>query len=749
MLVNPISFRLSVSFFWNSTWSLYKNNNYKYLFSSDLVFFEFFMFFFRKTIDFRALDYYPSHIRLYRLQDKIIINLYYHMSKEEYYFDEIDLIYKGSSKRVIIKKKLLRKRKIKNNILHNNIILNNFFFIKKITNFIDKNLIKIIFFKLIYSSLKDVYFDLENNLHLKWTSIENYIKSTFIKSDKINWFVVKDFVKNYYFKTGKKYIYFFINNMQLINNLKKNFNKNLKIKNNNFKQVMFSNNNINIKNSKLLYRIRLYYKNKSNIKNLLFNKNYVKFLLKFFWKKKIKNKNILKKKKIFYFFKNKSKILNLNKDILLRNSYVFSTNISNLNEFELLEKLKDKLLSPNLKPKVKNNIRILSNINNDPIKIFSMKKFNKTDIIIKKVKKVFSKLESYKKLKKIRYHILKLQKQLNKNYVLNNNLNNINYSLQDFNYLYKINFLKFIYNQKLWIFNIYYYYLSKFLKQISKNLFFKFLKKIELNIFKINIHAIRADIISKYITSSFRHNYSIYETMRPVLVDLKDRMKKKKVSGFKITVSGRFKRAQRATYWWRKDGQLLTGTQTAAIDYSSSLHKTKYGVCTVNVWLTPGLKGFGALVHEYPTFYPFFFIQKKDKIGGFNYFLLKRNELFFSNLLKKCQMSAFNLKKNYVRGLLSYLLYKYMYINIFLRNIVVSSKINKINKNFKRIFLPQYCIYKIYLEEFLLKNYIKVIPFIHVKMLKRLNLRNSYRVSFLNKSKLIYLDIFKYKISLS
>jgi hypothetical protein len=36
--------------------------------------------------------------------------------------------------------------------------------------------------------------------------------------------------------------------------------------------------------------------------------------------------------------------------------------------------------------------------------------------------------------------------------------------------------------------------------------------------------------------------------MRPVLTDLKQRMKNKKVAGFKITITGRFKRAQRATY---------------------------------------------------------------------------------------------------------------------------------------------------------------------------------------------------------
>jgi hypothetical protein len=36
--------------------------------------------------------------------------------------------------------------------------------------------------------------------------------------------------------------------------------------------------------------------------------------------------------------------------------------------------------------------------------------------------------------------------------------------------------------------------------------------------------------------------------MRPILVDLKKRMRHKNIEGFKISVLGRFKRAQRATY---------------------------------------------------------------------------------------------------------------------------------------------------------------------------------------------------------
>ena len=70
----------------------------------------------------------------------------------------------------------------------------------------------------------------------------------------------------------------------------------------------------------------------------------------------------------------------------------------------------------------------------------------------------------------------------------------------------------------------------------------------ELNFIKITWECITAKIISKHIQESFRHNYNIYETMRPILVDINLRMKLKKIVGFKITVSGRFKRMQRATY---------------------------------------------------------------------------------------------------------------------------------------------------------------------------------------------------------
>ena len=71
--------------------------------------------------------------------------------------------------------------------------------------------------------------------------------------------------------------------------------------------------------------------------------------------------------------------------------------------------------------------------------------------------------------------VKKKNKKLRRNIKLDFKLNFL--KKKNLNFLKKINFLKFIYNQKFWIFNYYYYFLSKFLKQESKNIFLKFIEK--------------------------------------------------------------------------------------------------------------------------------------------------------------------------------------------------------------------------------------------------------------------------------
>jgi len=294
------------------------------------------MFFFRKTIELRSLDYYPSHIRLYRLHDKVIINLYYHMSKDEYYFDEIDLVYKGSQKRVVMKKSLLKKRLLKKS----NNAQNAFNLIKKIIKFVNKNLIKIIYLKLFL--LKNVKLGIKSNLitslKLKWKIIKKYIKNKLsIVDDLNNWCIIKTFIKKYYFKMGKQYIYFFLNNKDLVLNFK------LK-KRRKFKHILYNNDNdlqtlIDLKFKKakdfsnFLYAFNLILKksdNKNN-KNLISGKKivdnliedqiyhnffkklksngkvskdsgiFVKNLMKLFWKKKISSKVSVSDNKNLYY----------------------------------------------------------------------------------------------------------------------------------------------------------------------------------------------------------------------------------------------------------------------------------------------------------------------------------------------------------------------------------------------------------------------------------------------------------------
>jgi hypothetical protein len=90
-----------------------------------------------------------------------------------------------------------------------------------------------------------------------------------------------------------------------------------------------------------------------------------------------------------------------------------------------------------------------------------------------------------------------------------------------------------------------------------------------------------------------------------------------------------------------------------------------------------------------------------------------------------------------------------MYTYILLNNILIIQNIQGIYKFLKKIFLPQYCIYKIFLEDYLNSNYIKIIPFINLKILKRINLRNSYKLKFLQKNRFLNLKNFKFKIFLN
>jgi len=77
----------------------------------------------------------------------------------------------------------------------------------------------------------------------------------------------------------------------------------------------------------------------------------------------------------------------------------------------------------------------------------------------------------------------------------------------------------------------------------------------------------------------------------------------------------------------------------------------------------------------FPIYKIFFFVNKKK------YFLILKNNFFFNIFLKKYYMaySSFNIKN--IKNIILNIFYKYIYINIFIKNIVLKKKKFKIIKN--------------------------------------------------------------------
>ena len=76
-LINPISIRLSVNSFWNSSWSNFNNFNYVNLYKNDFILFFYLNWFINKS-KFLKSDILVSHYKVYKVSNKVYINLYYY-----------------------------------------------------------------------------------------------------------------------------------------------------------------------------------------------------------------------------------------------------------------------------------------------------------------------------------------------------------------------------------------------------------------------------------------------------------------------------------------------------------------------------------------------------------------------------------------------------------------------------------------------------------------------------------------------
>lgn len=81
-LINPIAVRLSVNTFWNSNWVLFNNFNYNNLFKKDFILYQYLDWFIRKK-HLLFHNFIISHYKIYRIHNKIFINLYYYTAEME------------------------------------------------------------------------------------------------------------------------------------------------------------------------------------------------------------------------------------------------------------------------------------------------------------------------------------------------------------------------------------------------------------------------------------------------------------------------------------------------------------------------------------------------------------------------------------------------------------------------------------------------------------------------------------------
>lgn len=353
-------------------------------------------------------------------------------------------------------------------------------------------------------------------------------------------------------------------------------------------------------------------------------------------------------------------------------------------------------------------------------KKYIKKEFNsgKNLFLFTKIKKNFKNNINYKKIMKIKNYVLGEKK---KSKIFKHN----------FPFLVKLYLKKFIFSCKLFFYNLYIYIWSKMLKvEIRKN-FLKNFGNLKINGFHINIHNINARVIVRYLQSTLQNRYNVWYGLRRVIADLNKRVLMQNLSGYKILFCGRFKRALRATYIWRKNGHFFIGSPTTGIDHEVAFHKSKYGVGAIKIWLIAGNKSFKYFQKMYPVYKAFFFLNKKK------FFYLKKNDIFFNLILKHFNInySFFNFK--YIKNAIVTILYTYLYTNIFLKKLKLRSnkKLTKINENFKKILIPQYFIYKICNAPFWQVKYLKIKPYINYDFLKRINIRNSYKLNIINKYK--------------
>jgi hypothetical protein len=89
--------------------------------------------------------------------------------------------------------------------------------------------------------------------------------------------------------------------------------------------------------------------------------------------------------------------------------------------------------------------------------------------------------------------------------------------------------------------------------------------------------------LGKYIIRKLKQRHKLRDVLKPVLRALG---RNPGIIGFKICCSGRFTRAERATFIWERSGCLGTADRRAFLDYDLAPGTLRFGAVCIKIWIS-------------------------------------------------------------------------------------------------------------------------------------------------------------------
>lgn len=119
------------------------------------------------------------------------------------------------------------------------------------------------------------------------------------------------------------------------------------------------------------------------------------------------------------------------------------------------------------------------------------------------------------------------------------------------------------------------------------NLYKFFSGKVDIRVFFLGLtnDSVTASFLSKFISVKLERSYFLFRVLSTINRSLRVLMKKRFLVGYRIKISGRYSRNQKAVVLINGIGSFSRSAIDSRVDYSFNIAKLRYSVCGIKVWL--------------------------------------------------------------------------------------------------------------------------------------------------------------------